>query len=131
MDPPIRSPYPSTSPPHNLPKYPMIKTSTLLLDHKCGQCQSIANIQTSPLQVERQSAKHQPSLWSYDFVQSLNNDYAVTMHMSLFPFIPPPLISLSKVENVCLTTKRQYLKKNKMKKNHQLRTLYISIYLKL
>jgi hypothetical protein len=98
MDPPILSPYPITSPPNNLPKYPMIKTNTLVLDHKYGQCQSIANIQTSPLQVERQSAKYQPSLWSYDFVQSLNNDYAVTMDISLFPFNPPPLISLSKVE---------------------------------
>jgi hypothetical protein len=53
-----------------------IKTP-LLLDHKCGQSRCSANTQSSPLQVERQSANYQPSFWSYDFVQSLNNHYAV------------------------------------------------------
>ncbi|XP_062151839.1 isoprene synthase, chloroplastic-like [Alnus glutinosa] len=53
-----------------------MKQTPLLLDHKCGQGRSFAKIQTSPLQVERQSANYQPSFWSYDFVQSLNSDYA-------------------------------------------------------
>ncbi|XP_062153149.1 tricyclene synthase TPS4, chloroplastic-like [Alnus glutinosa] len=53
-----------------------MKQTPLLLDHKCGQGRSFANIQTSRLQVERQSANYQPSFWSYDFVQSLNSDYA-------------------------------------------------------
>ncbi|XP_059452036.1 probable terpene synthase 12 [Corylus avellana] len=53
----------------------MIKTP-LLVDHKCGQSRCSAKTQTSPLQVERQSANYKPSFWSYDFVQSLNNHYA-------------------------------------------------------
>ncbi|XP_062153085.1 tricyclene synthase TPS4, chloroplastic-like isoform X2 [Alnus glutinosa] len=60
--------------PHNLPKYP-IKRSPLP-DHKYGQFRRFASIPTSYLQVERQSANYQPSLWSYDFLQSLNSDYA-------------------------------------------------------
>ncbi|XP_062151842.1 tricyclene synthase TPS4, chloroplastic-like [Alnus glutinosa] len=60
--------------PHKLPKYP-IKRSPLP-DHKYGQFRRFASIQTSHLQVERQSANYQPSFWSYDFLQSLNSDYA-------------------------------------------------------
>jgi hypothetical protein len=84
--------------PHNLPKYP-IKRSPLP-DHKYGKFRRFASIPTSHLQVERQSANYQPSFWSYDFLQSLNSDYAVTMHIflqlqrDLFPLNPPPLISL-------------------------------------
>jgi len=87
-------------------------------------------IPTSHLQVyQRKSVNYQPSLWSYDFVQSLKNDYAVIKHAHFST--PPPFISLSKVEKCLFNYKRQYLNNNKMKKNHQRRTLYINIYLKL
>ncbi|KAE8075783.1 hypothetical protein FH972_014471 [Carpinus fangiana] len=62
--------------PHNLPKYPM-KTRPLLLDHKYGHySRCFASIPTTHSQVERQSTNYQPSAWSYEFLQSLKNDYA-------------------------------------------------------
>ncbi|KAG7987944.1 hypothetical protein I3843_03G159800 [Carya illinoinensis] len=61
------------------PTYP--KTKTLLLCQKQkhrGQLRCFATTETSThLEVQRQSANYQPSSWSYDFVQSLRNDYQV------------------------------------------------------
>ncbi|KAG6722399.1 tricyclene synthase TPS4, chloroplastic-like [Carya illinoinensis] len=63
----------------HLPTYP--KTKTLLLCQKQkhhGQLRCFASTATtSHLEVQRQSANYQPSSWSYDFVQSLRNDYHV------------------------------------------------------
>ncbi|GLT65718.1 hypothetical protein SLA2020_381320 [Shorea laevis] len=55
----------------------MTKRPHLLHDHKSGQFRCFASIPTSHLEVDqRKSANYQPSLWSYDFLQSLKNDYA-------------------------------------------------------
>ncbi|GLT65719.1 hypothetical protein SLA2020_381330 [Shorea laevis] len=45
-------------------------------DHKSEQFRCFSSISTSNLEVDqRKSANYQPSFWSYDFLQSLKNDY--------------------------------------------------------
>ncbi|GLT65722.1 hypothetical protein SLA2020_381350 [Shorea laevis] len=49
----------------------------LLPDHKSEQFRCFSSIPTSNLEADqRKSANYQPSLWSYDFLQSLKNNYA-------------------------------------------------------
>ena len=65
---------------HDLPKY-ATKKSLLMHHHHHHhhhQFRCLASAPTAHDQDERQSANYQPSIWSYDFVQSLKSDFVVT-----------------------------------------------------
>ncbi|KAK4577394.1 hypothetical protein RGQ29_027762 [Quercus rubra] len=59
---------------HDLPKY-ATKKSLLMHHHHHHQFRCLASAPISHVQDERQSTNYQPSIWSYDFVQSLKSDF--------------------------------------------------------
>ncbi|KAL4620239.1 hypothetical protein ACB092_06G139100 [Castanea dentata] len=59
---------------HDLPKY-ATKNSFPMHHHHHHQFRCLASAPTSHVQDERRSANYQPSIWSYDFVQSLKSDF--------------------------------------------------------
>ena len=84
---------------HDLPQY---HTKRPLLNyHKLWHFRCLAS---AHIQDERQSVNYQPSQWSHDFVQSLNNDIVVTTFLLLLcAFLFSLLISLFEGQESLLT----------------------------
>ncbi|CAL0321532.1 unnamed protein product [Lupinus luteus] len=66
-----------------------VKRKSTLVATKPFQCMasnnSVPNIQSIP----RRSTKFEPSIWSYDYIQSLSSEYMASFHSSSLIFFKP------------------------------------------
>uniref|UniRef100_A0A2N9IXM4 Terpene synthase N-terminal domain-containing protein n=1 Tax=Fagus sylvatica TaxID=28930 RepID=A0A2N9IXM4_FAGSY len=82
---------------HDLPQY---RTKRPLLNyHKLRHFRCLAS---AHIQDERQSVNYQPSQWSYDFVQSLNNDIVDELYRDRVKKVEEDVMSMINNENADL-----------------------------